>query len=232
MAKFLTTKSSSSSIERIINNAERRVVLISPFIKIDDPLFRCLKDANKKRVNIIVLYGKKKELESNIKERLSTLDCLILRFLENVHAKCFYNESEMVITSLNLYDFSEVNNEEMGVLLTRTEDESAFLEAVHNAESLVNHSEPIKTRASFLEQVTKEVKSLTDSMGLNTSKGFCIRCGTSIDFDMDKVLCDNCYDKWAKYKAPNYKEKFCHKCGKSVAVTKAKPLCRSCFKEE
>ncbi len=34
---------------------------------------------------------------------------------QNLHAKCYLNEKAAIITSMNLYDFSQVNNNEMGV---------------------------------------------------------------------------------------------------------------------
>ena len=32
-----------------------------------------------------------------------------------LHAKCYINEHEAILTSLNLYEFSRQNNEEMGI---------------------------------------------------------------------------------------------------------------------
>ena len=43
----------------------------------------------------------------------------------------------MVITSLNLLDFSEVNNREMGVLVTKQEDEAVYNEAVGEAKMII-----------------------------------------------------------------------------------------------
>ena len=34
-----------------------------------------------------------------------------------LHAKCYLNEQAAIITSLNLYEFSQQNNEEMGVYI-------------------------------------------------------------------------------------------------------------------
>ena len=40
-------------------------------------------------------------------------------FCKNLHAKCYLNESTCIISSLNLYEFSQVNNNEMGVLIEK-----------------------------------------------------------------------------------------------------------------
>ena len=39
-------------------------------------------------------------------------------FRRNLHAKCYLNENEALLTSMNLYEFSEKNNDEMGVLVS------------------------------------------------------------------------------------------------------------------
>jgi hypothetical protein len=230
MAKFLTTRGCSARLEEIINNARNRVVLISPFVKISDSLFSCLREANNKGVKIVLVYGKK-ELESDVKEQLSQLKSISVRFVENVHAKCYHNDSEMVITSMNLYDFSEINNEEMGVLLTERADELAFKEAREKANSIVNTGQEVKLKNGLFEQVAKGITSLSNSLGLNGSCGYCIRCGSSIPYNDEKSLCEKCYGKWAQYEDPTYKEKVCHKCGKPAPTSKEKPLCTACYKE-
>ena len=48
----------------------------------------------------------------------------------------------MVVTSMNLYDFSEQNNREMGVLATRQEDEEFFKEAVREANMMIFLAKP------------------------------------------------------------------------------------------
>lgn len=227
MAKFLTTRKSSSSLEDIIDDAKSHLVLISPFVKIPDTLFRCLQDADKKGVDIILVHGKK-DLEPEVKAQLARLENITVRFLENLHAKCFYNEKQMVITSMNLYDFSEVNNEEMGILLNVADDASTFEEALRTANSIVNHAEKVKIKDSPIEELARDFKSITDSLGLTTQEGHCISCNSTKEFDTEKPLCKNCYPKWAKHKT-GFTGEFCHKCGKRVKTTMPKPLCASCY---
>ncbi len=108
MAKFLTTRGTSSNLENIINAAERRLVLISPYVRIPETLFPCLKAADKKNVKITLVYGKKGGLSDDLIGQLKQLVNLSLYFDRNLHAKCYFNETSMVITSMNLYDYSEL----------------------------------------------------------------------------------------------------------------------------
>ena len=52
---------------------------------------------------------------------------------KNLHAKCYLNENEAIVTSMNLYEFSQLNNYEMGIRITKLEDsdlyDATFIEA-------------------------------------------------------------------------------------------------------
>lgn len=63
------------------------------------------------------------------------------------------------------------------------------------------------------------------------SKGYCIRCKTSIKLDLEKPLCWDCYKIWSVYEDPFYKEKFCISCGKENNTNFNRPACLKCFKE-
>src|SRR4030042_4830759 len=133
MAKFLTARATTAEIENIINNAVKGVIFISPFIKITDSLFQNIQAADQRGIKTKIIYGKK-ELELTTREQLKQLKNNKLYFLDNLHAKCYFNEQKMIITSLNLYGFSDKNNREMGVLIDKNEDNDVFTEAVREVE--------------------------------------------------------------------------------------------------
>ncbi len=62
---------------------------------------------------------------------------------DNLHAKCYMSEKACVITSMNMYDFSEHNNREMGILLEIPGDYLLMVEAASEIQSIVRHSESI-----------------------------------------------------------------------------------------
>jgi len=218
MAKFLTTRGTTSQIEDIINNAKKRLVLISPYVKIPGTLFQSLKDADSRKVKMTLVYGKK-ELDSDVMSQLRQLDNLSLCFLENLHAKCFFNEEYMVITSLNLYDFSEQKNREMGVLISRNDDEGIFRDAESEAKRIINLSTKYDWRRSRSNHYHSRTKQ----------KGYCVRCGTAIPYDLEKPFCHGCFLKWDEWGDPYYEEHYCHTCGKTAPTSRAKPECHSCY---
>jgi hypothetical protein len=63
-----------------------------------------------------------------------------VNYCNNVHAKCYLNEEFGIVTSLNLYDFSEAKNLEMGVLFHRTTDSSLYQRVSEEAERIIRIS--------------------------------------------------------------------------------------------
>ncbi len=248
MAEFLTTQGTSYYIEDIIRNARNELVLISPFLQISKTLLERLKDADRQNVKIILIYGKD-EMKPDEKKKLKELKNLSLYFFENLHAKCFFNETSMVITSMNMYEFSEKTNREMGVLIRAKGDEKVYSEAVKETRSIIDSATKDSLTRNDFGRVAKEAKpilysatkddSRTPSRTRTTSRtkqnGFCIRCGTPIPYNLDVPYCHDCWKKWdAKGGNPDYRERDgkCHACGKPAPTTMAKPLCDSCYRSQ
>jgi hypothetical protein len=242
VAKFLKTNDISAQLENIIRGSEagEKLVLVSPYVQVSPRLFENLKDANKRRVKITLIYGKK-ELEAEEREKLDTLQNLSLYFKESLHAKCYYNEKQLIITSMNLYDFSEKTNYEMGVLVQKDEDRAIYDLAVEEVEIIRGNSDVIKGPSSLAAMgkavmgkvvmgVMNDFNDLVDDAAGTPRKGFCVRCGQPIDFDTRHPLCPAHYAKWSVYKKPDYPEKYCHRCGESSKVSKREPLCPVCSK--
>lgn len=118
MPKFLNTKGLSEWMSRIIEETERELVIISPYLQLSNRIFQNLLDANSRGVQIIFIY-REDMLNTYEKSKLLAIDNLNLMSHPNVHAKCMYNENFLLIGSMNLYEYSEKNNREMGILFHR-----------------------------------------------------------------------------------------------------------------
>ena len=57
-----------------------------------------------------------------------------------LHAKCYFNEQNLVISSMNLYDFSEVNNWEMSILIDKDNDSEIYLASTGEAREFENRT--------------------------------------------------------------------------------------------
>ncbi len=203
MAKFLTTLGVSYEIEDIIISAEKKLVLISPYLQLSYILKQRLSDTSKRGVQIVIVYGKE-DLKPDEKNFLLSLEKLALYYLENLHAKCYYNESKMVITSMNLYEFSEKNNREIGIFID------------------------IKKNVKLYNTSQKECESIIRASSLIKSKGVCIRCQNKIDFNLNSPYCYKCFRIWSKFNDFDYTEKYCHSCSNDFESSMNNPLCYKC----
>lgn len=219
MAKFLTTLETSARIERIIRQANEELTLITPYLKLTHIFYDRLIEADN-RVKIKLIYGKE-ELNSDDLERIKGLKNLELYFCENLHAKCYFNENLMVISSMNLHEFSQTNNREMGVQIKLDEDPELFNDAKNEAISII--------KASVKETSESKISNLEVQKKNYPEKGFCIRCKSEIEFNPQRPLCRPDYDVWIKFAEPYYQENYCHRCGKDIETSYAHPLCRECW---
>jgi len=123
MARFLKGNELNSEIEKIFENAETQIILISPYIKLHDrycsTLLSKLQDPN---LEIIVLFGKN---ENDLSKSMKQQDFDFFKQFPNIeilhekrlHAKYYSNENKAIITSMNLYGYSQNNNIEVGILM-------------------------------------------------------------------------------------------------------------------
>lgn len=232
MAEFLTTNGTSYNIENIIIEAKAKLILVSPYLQISKTFYERLKDASNKGVAIKIIYGKD-ELKPNERNSLADLKSVELYYFENLHAKCYFNENRMVITSMNMYEFSEKNNREMGVLIDRVKDKDLFDKAVSETLSILQSSEQIALRKAA-RQFEKDWNKVDNSKNNKTGykkqvRGYCIRCEERINFDPEKPYCSDCFTVWAQFENYDYQENVCHRCGEYGPTTMAKPQCYNCF---
>lgn len=226
MAKFLTTTGVSHHLETLVNKTDDFLFLISPFLKINDRLRYALEDLNRMKIDIRIVYGKS-ELKPSEVNWLQGMDFIRTSYCENLHAKCYISEDAAIITSMNLYEFSQVNNEEMGILVIKEDDPNLYDKIYQEARRLVRVSDEV-------ELSVKKVPRTNDDEKITTRKeegeAFCIRCQKRIKLNPQAPYCNSCYRTWKRFENKEYQEKYCHICGKEHAVTMVKPVCYSCFK--
>lgn len=226
MIQFLTTTGIAAQIETIIRSAKKEIVLVSPFLKFTTNFIQRLQTADKRGVAIHVVYGKE-DLQDEAKEALRKLDNLKLYFFKHLHAKCYFNEQSMVISSMNLYEFSEKNNREMGVLVTKGEE--VYHQAEMEAHSLMDHATKKSLKKPRRKDRSKSSYTRTSSRKAK-KRGYCIRCRQAITHDPTKPYCNSCYEIWSRWEDPLYTEKHCHSCGSQIESSMQKPQCYSCYK--
>jgi phosphatidylserine/phosphatidylglycerophosphate/cardiolipin synthase-like enzyme len=143
MARFLNTSATNYFLEELIKNAKERLILISPFLKLNDRIKELLIDKDRLKIDVRIVYGKS-ELQPEEIRWLNELAYVRTSFCKNLHAKCYLNEELCIIGSLNLYEFSQVNNNEMGVLIERGLDFDLYKDAYEEAQRIIRISEEVR----------------------------------------------------------------------------------------
>lgn len=172
MAKFLNTSATNFYLEELIKNAKERLILISPFLKLNDRIKELLEDKNRLKIDIRIIYGKS-DLHPDEIKWMQKLEYVRVSFCKNLHAKCYLNESTCIISSLNLYEFSQVNNNEMGVLIEKDQDDAVFRDAYEEAQRIIRISDEVRislNEVTEIEANTLDHNEQEDFNKLTTSK--------------------------------------------------------------
>ena len=161
MANFLNTSATNYFLEEMIKSASDRLILISPFLKLNDRMKELLADKNRLKIDVRIVYGKS-ELQPQEIEWLRGLTYIRTSFCKNLHAKCYMNEEMCIVTSLNLYEFSQVNNNEMGILINRAEDSQLYKDAYEEAQRIIRISEEVRISLERVSSATEAVNPDAD----------------------------------------------------------------------
>ena len=147
MVEFLSTAGVSYHLEELIKQSRERLVLISPYLRLSTRIRELLEDKNRMKIDIRVVYGKS-ELRPDENNWLERMTSIRTSYCANLHAKCYMSERAALITSMNLYEFSQVNNHEMGVLVDRTQSEDLYRQIYDEAMRIVRLSEEIRVKVA------------------------------------------------------------------------------------
>lgn len=187
MAKFLNTSATNYFLEELIKDAKDRLILISPFLKLNDRMKELLADKNRLKIDVRIVYGKS-ELQPEEINWLKELTFIRTSFCKNLHAKCYLNEELCIITSLNLYEFSQINNNEMGVLIRRSDDAELYKDAYEEAQRIIRISDEVRIS---LERVTTDVDSKSEAEEANdklTTSKFAQKLGIKTSEFTEKLV--------------------------------------------
>lgn len=194
MAKFLKGNELNTEVGKIFENAEQKLILISPYIKLHHRYADELKlKVKNNELEIIIVFGKN---EQDITKSLTASDLdffkqfpnIEIRYEKRLHAKFYANESSQIITSMNLYDYSQDENIEVGVktefsLLNnlaskviigeKNLDQDAwdyFGKVIENSELLFKNEPDYESRVFGISKKYKGIKNIKDNISEHFNK--------------------------------------------------------------
>jgi len=221
-------------IEKLIEKSNEFLYLVSPFIEFEmndrDSYNKFKKSINlaiQKNIEVNFISRKpdnnyRADPEEKLKQFLDNGCNLYL--VPNLHSKIFCNESKALITSMNMYMYSVINNEEIGVKISKKNEKKEY-------EGIIYYIEKLKLKTSKAYEIL-EKSQLKEDVFENDQydNGYCILCHDGITFNRNRPLCYNCFNEFKQFKPIH--GKFCHKCGKKDHnVDQYYPLCYSCFQK-
>ena len=227
----------SPAIVDLIAAAKDHVDIISPYIQLWGHLEQVIKQARKRGVEIrLFARSDQREKLQAVLEGLAAMGVKV-HLVELLHAKLYLSEDTAILSSMNLYDFSSKNSEEIAVMSRDAE----FVAELHEyRRQLAEDKSQNITRSLVGMKVAKKIGGALKSAAVGVVEiaasvlpeeaGYCIRCKAEIDYNPDKPLCAKCYASWKKYGDEKYQEKYCHDCGVASKTSVAKPVCYKCYK--
>ena len=239
MAQILDSYNTSSAIYNIIHSAEKYVILICPFAPKDDSIFKDYIDKRKSDDVLLVFFLRsswsgnyndeyKNDDLSKIFKHYGTLKNVLIYRIPvtdtSFHAKCYFNESHFLISSMNL-SYAERTNSSLEC--------SALISKVNDLEEF---SQCMKWFDLFCKYIGLH-RYVKESILSNSLKfGYCIMCGVNIALMFDSIE-DNfpfCFECKCRYLNDNIRRisrtyRYCIKCGNPVgSITISNPICWDC----
>lgn len=262
MPEFLTSYDLNAKIASVIKNAEENLILISPYIKFSKPIKRDLEQLiDKPMVRLVIVFGKNsddyfKSLSKVDFEFLKTLPNIEIRHEPELHAKAYMNDGEVILSSMNLYDYSQSNNIEFGVygaakgiigklgssLTGASFDEKAvefFWEVTESAQLLFKREPQFEKGGIFSSdkyvgsEITANTLANSSIKRTSVKLGYCIRTGVKIKFDPKMPLSEKAFKSWERFSDESYPEKYCHYSGEESngETSFARPILKKNWKK-
>ena len=165
----------AQGILQVIHEAKESVILVSPFLKLWDDAKKAIRAARKRKVAVsFILREDEADKLSGHPDvswlRSNKVACVTV---PNLHAKVYINEDTVLLSSMNLTDYS-IGNCEVAYRVTDAFSQNRIRQRVENL--------------------------MADSSSVTT---FCARCGKpnrlrSYSAAQDLPLCRTCYEEWKR----------------------------------
>lgn len=204
------------TIENIVARALRDILIVSPVIQLTESMFIKIAEASVRSVKISILCATMPDPAAA--KLLSVIKNLRLNVSENINAKCYFNESSALITSMGLDDMINTMAINTGIMISTTDDNGLYNSLLKCFQKQFNSSLRV-----LLDPCSDEQKIVSET----TYRGFCISCGMPVTFNQSRPYCNMCRKDFESG-ADDIPADFCHSCGKKHAVSLKENLCFIC----
>lgn len=160
MTNFLYGTHLNLALENMILAAEEYLWFISPYIKLHN---RIKEELSRKKhldtLEIVIVFGKNeddvsKSISSEDIEFLKEFPNVLIGYEKNLHAKYYASENISLITSMNLHQFSQNTNVEVGIVLNPRNTIKQI------ADSVSNKSDAGEDAANYFSDIIEQSQKL------------------------------------------------------------------------
>lgn len=144
-----------SKISTLIAEAQKKFCVISPYIDISEwkKIIINLERAKERGVEIKVFFREMKEKDFQVLSRLG----IALHQINGLHTKLYFNENEVIVSSMNLYEFSDLHSIDIALHFNNTEDYNILFDYFQKY-----IFSKISSEKYISKQTQKDLKSLQD----------------------------------------------------------------------
>ena len=146
MARFLATNGVGYLTEGILMSAKESLTLVMSSLKLTDAFLNHLTEANERGVEIKIVFGQN-DLTDSQKLIFSGLSQVILYQLDTVQARCCFNESLILLSSMNSTDFRDKESKHMGMLIEKQKDEVLYKEVIQETYAMLSMATKVTAMA-------------------------------------------------------------------------------------
>jgi len=139
MVKFINTIGSSNYLEDLIKGAKDNLILISPNFQFTDTIKEHLINLNNLKRNVTLVFGED-TLQPEDTNWLQSLIGIKTSYRKNLQSRCYISENEAIVTSTGLFNFSQHNNADMGIYISKEKDKSLYASTLEEVEELLKLS--------------------------------------------------------------------------------------------
>ncbi|WP_435138545.1 phospholipase D family protein [Formosa sp. A9] len=119
--EIISTTRISYEIEKLLIEASEYLILVTPYLKLNQRLKVKLSDTLN-RVPFTYIVYRENSLQPGDLDWLQSFKNVRLFSIKNLHSKIYLNENFGIIASMNLYEYSQINNHEIGVIFDNYQD--------------------------------------------------------------------------------------------------------------
>lgn len=132
---YLNRENTVSEICSLLDNAYKEVIFITPYLQISSAIGKAIRRSSERGITVFIII--RDENLERAKTEVKRFNNVVVFAHPNVHAKCYYNEYNVIITSMNLYASTEGENREIGTMMGNS---YIFNSLAEETKTLINSS--------------------------------------------------------------------------------------------